>query len=76
MYPDLYSNIENLVHWVRSEIIGSAIGKFGSWCQVSVKSESWVPVGVKQKTQRSPMQGHFTSDIDPLDLYRLLTPET
>ena len=44
--------------------------------QVSVKSESWEPVGVKQKTQRSLIQGHLMSDLDPMGLHRLLTPDT
>ena len=39
---NIYSNLENLVLWARSEMIGFAIGQVCSWFQVSgaVKIES------------------------------------
>jgi hypothetical protein len=36
----IYSNIENLVLWARSEVIGSAICPIYSWFQVSGVSKN------------------------------------
>ena len=81
-----YSNIENLVFYARSEMIGYAIDTICSWFQVSgfrfqvsvnPESETMVTDLVAAEGQKHRRKkAHFMSDSDTAGRVRLLTPDT
>ena len=73
----IYSNIENLVLWARSEMIGSAIDQTSSWFQVSGVSKYRVLNTdlVATEGQHRWKEVHIMSDSDKAGRTRLLKPD-